>query len=147
MVLSKACSYGVLATLYIARKEGEGYVSIKKISEELKISFHFLTKILQTLTENNILESFRGPRGGVRLKKRPEEVTLLDIIKSIDGGDVFTECLLGLPGCGEAKPCPMHEYWSVARGQLEENFRNKNLAQISERIDELKLRLSNEIYR
>lgn len=147
MVLSKACSYGVLATLYIARKEGEGYVSIRKISEELKISFHFLTKILQTLTEDNILESFRGPRGGVRLKKQPEEVTLLDIITSIDGSGVFTECLLGLPGCGEAKPCPMHEYWSQARTRLKENFQNKNLAQISERIDELKLRLSNEIYR
>lgn len=147
MVLSKACSYGILATLYIARKEREGYVPIREISEQLKISFHFLTKILQTLNENDILESFRGPKGGVRLNKKPADVTLLDIINAIDGGDLFTECLLGLPGCGVAKPCPMHEYWSEARTRLKENFENKNLSQISERIDELKLRLSNDIYR
>lgn len=146
MVLSKACSYGILATLYIARKEKEGYVPIREISDQLKISFHFLTKILQTLTENEILESFRGPKGGVRIKKDPADITLYDIITAIDGSDIFTQCLLGLPGCGEAKPCPMHEYWSVARTRLRENFENKNLSQISERIDELKLRLSNDIY-
>ncbi len=146
MVLSKACSYGLLATLYVARKKDSQYISIREISDDLNISFHFLTKILQTLTENGLLVSLRGPKGGVALAKNPQEVTLLDIIIAIDGGELFTECILGLPGCGVAKPCPMHEYWSEVRQHLQENFGNKSLSDVSERIDEFKLRLSHGLF-
>lgn len=146
MVLSKACSYGILATLYIAKKKNSQFISIKEISDDLNISFHFLTKILQTLTENGLLVSLRGPKGGVSLAKKPEDVTLLDIIIAIDGGELFTECILGLPGCGVAKPCPMHDYWSDVRGHLKDNFGDKSLSEISDRIDEFKLRLSHGLF-
>jgi DNA-binding IscR family transcriptional regulator len=43
MMLSNACEYGLRATFYLASLKPEGYVSIKKISEELDISFPFLT--------------------------------------------------------------------------------------------------------
>ncbi len=142
MVLSKACSYAILATLYISRKNSGDYVSIKEISKQLNISFHFLTKILQTLTEKGILESLRGPRGGVRLARYPSDLTLLDIILAIDGPELFTECILGLPGCGVAKPCPMHEHWEKIRNDLKARFASKTLADISERVEEFKLRLS-----
>lgn len=146
MVLSKACSYGLLATLYVARKKDAKYISIREISDDLNISFHFLTKILQTLTENGLLVSLRGPKGGVSLAKNPQDVSLLDIIVAIDGGELFTECILGLPGCGVAKPCPMHEYWSDVRKHLQENFGGKTLADVSERVDEFKLRLSHGLF-
>lgn len=146
MVLSKACSYGILATLYIARQKDSDYISIREISDELNISFHFLTKILQTLTENGILFSLRGPKGGVSLAKPSKDITLLDVVLAIDGGDLFTQCILGLPGCGVAKPCPMHEYWSGVRTHLQENFGAKTLSDVSERVEEFKLRLSHGLF-
>lgn len=143
MVLSKACSYGILASLYLARNnERNEYISIKEISDDLDISFHFLTKILQTLTENGIVVSLRGPKGGVNLDQDPRETTLYDIIVAIDGPDLFSECILGLPGCGQAKPCPMHDHWQAERDQLKESFKSKSLADVSNKIEEFKLRLS-----
>ena len=144
MVLSKACTYGILASLYVAREatRSKDFVSIGRMSKELNISFHFLTKILQQLTSAGILVSMKGPKGGVALKRNPEEISLVDIVVAIDGMGLFTDCLLGLPGCGEEKPCPVHDDWAHIRAELFHTFRGKNLAETARRIDDLNLRFS-----
>ena len=63
-LLTKSCVYGLRATLYVASFCGERhFVPIREISEKLGLSFHFLTKILQKLTEAGLMESYRGPSG------------------------------------------------------------------------------------
>jgi len=143
-MLSKACTYGILASLHVARKasRSKDFVSIGHMSKELNISFHFLTKILQQLTMAGILTSMKGPKGGVALKRNAGEISLADIVAAIDGGGLFTDCLLGLPGCGELKPCPVHDEWAGIRTRLFQTFRDKNLAELAQRTDELDLRFS-----
>lgn len=141
MLLSKSCEYGMRATLYLATLNKEGYVSIREISEELDISFHFLTKIFQKLTQAGILSSFRGPNGGVALAKPPSEVTLFDIVVAIDGPDLFHECVLGLPGCGNRRPCPMHDSWATERSRLRAMFSQTRLADAATDVARLDLRL------
>jgi Rrf2 family iron-sulfur cluster assembly transcriptional regulator len=145
MLLSKSCEYGLRAMLYLASLGDEGadgagadeapdptreYVSIGAVSDELGIGFSFLTKVFQQLNDAGLLISKRGPGGGVALTRPPEQVPLYDIIVAIDGDDLFEECVLGLPGCGEAEPCPLHDHWTEARGQLETTFRNTTLAEV-----------------
>ncbi|TNE70637.1 Rrf2 family transcriptional regulator [bacterium] len=141
MVLSKACTYGILATLYVA-KENKEFVPIRELSDELHISFHFLTKILQQLTAQGLLISLKGPKGGVKLAKDPATITYYDVIRAIDGDEVFTECVLGLPGCGHEAPCPIHEFWSPTRDLLKTTFVSQSLEESAYQINELKLRLS-----
>lgn len=126
-MLSKSCEYGLRAMLYLSLREQPGYVSIGTISDELDISFPFLTKILQQLNEAGLLTSQRGPKGGVALTKSPAEISLYDIVVAIDGDDLFEECILGLPGCGEAHPCPVHDHWADERDRVERLFRNETL--------------------
>lgn len=115
-LLSKSCVYGVRAVLYVAgRPMGERYVSISEIAEQLGLSFHFLTKILQGLTERGILVSYRGPRGGVALGRPASRITLLDIVEALDGPEMFRSCILGLAECGARKPCPLHREWARQR--------------------------------
>jgi Rrf2 family protein len=110
----------------------DGYVSIGTISEELDISFPFLTKIFQKLNKADLLESRRGPNGGVALTREADNVTLYEIVVAIDGPDLFKECVLGLPGCGEAEPCPLHEQWTDQRSRVETMFRGTSLAELPE---------------
>ncbi|PQJ33687.1 transcriptional regulator [Salinibacter sp. 10B] len=131
-MLSKSCEYGLRASLYLASLEQEGYVSIGTISEELDISFPFLTKIFQKLNDAGLLDSRRGPNGGVALTLPAEEITLYEIVVAIDGDDLFEECVLGLPGCGEAEPCPLHEQWADERDRVENMFQNTTLAELPE---------------
>lgn len=130
MMLSKSCEYGLRAALYLASLDEEGYVPISTISEELDISFPFLTKIFQKLNDAGLLTSQRGPKGGVALTKAADEVTLYEIVVAIDGDDLFQECVLGLPGCGDAEPCPLHDEWAEERSRLETLFRNASLAEL-----------------
>ena len=131
-MLSKSCEYGLRASLYLASLDRSGFVSIGTISEELDISFPFLTKIFQKLNDADLLESRRGPKGGVALTTSADDVTLYEIVVAIDGDDLFQECVLGLPGCGEAEPCPLHEQWADERERVETMFRETTLAELPE---------------
>lgn len=140
-MLSSSCEYGLRASLYLASLGREDYVSIGHISEELNISFHFLTKTFQKLTEAGLMESQRGPSGGVRLAQPAQDVTLKDIIVAIDGDELFTECVLGLPECGNARPCPFHDRWAAERKRLEAMFMTTTLEEMAEQIEAFDYRL------
>lgn len=129
-MLSKSCEYGLRAALYIASLDQEGYISIGTISEELDISFPFLTKILQKLNDAGLLTSQRGPKGGVALTQPADEVALHEIVVAIEGDDLFQECVLGLPGCGDAEPCPLHDEWVEERERIKSLFQEATLAEL-----------------
>lgn len=132
-VLSKSSEYGLRALLYLTVKgQEQEFVSIKAMSEDLDISFHFLTKILQALTQADMLTSYRGPNGGVAFKIPPDSIMLGDVVRVLEGNDFFETCLLGLPGCGEAVPCPMHRFWMEIRGALQQEFDTTSLAQMGQ---------------
>ena len=142
-LLSKRCVYGLRATLYlVAHQEGQGFVSIKDIAEALAVSFHFLTKILQQLTEGGFLLSARGPSGGVMMARPAKEISVLDVIECLDGPDLFQACVLGLEGCNDHKPCPLHASWASHRAELHRLFSRTTLNQLGRETLELSLRLA-----
>ncbi|MDR8390762.1 Rrf2 family transcriptional regulator [Aliifodinibius sp. S!AR15-10] len=144
MLLSKACIYGMRAALYLASSSNDRFIAISQISEDLDISRHFLTKILQQLTKADIMESMKGPKGGVRLKGSGDEITLVEIVAAIDGMDILTECALGLPGCGTAKPCPLHDQWADTRDEIRKMLEDTTLTDLSRKGKEGNLRITED---
>lgn len=142
MLLSSACVYGLRASVYLASVSRESYTSITQISDELDISRHFLTKVLQELTQADLLESMKGPKGGVRLLAAPDNVVLLDIVAAIDGLDLLTECALGLPGCGSEKPCPIHDKWAETRDEIRKMLAETSLHDLVTKGKEGNLRIT-----
>ncbi len=141
MILSRGCEYGLRAALYLVSLGADGFVPIRKLSDELDIEFHFLTKQFQHLSEAGLVHSQRGPKGGIALAKPAGRITLLDIVLAIDGPELFQECVLGLPGCGEREPCPLHGAWATERERLRMMFMNTSLSEMAERIGKEKYRL------
>lgn len=144
MLLSKSCVYGLRASLYLATREKGEFIPIKKMSDKLEISFHFLTKILQQLTADGLLESFKGPNGGVRLTKPGNKIALIDVVLAIDGPKLLTECALGLPGCGLKNPCPLHDKWAETRDSIREMLQNTTLKGLAEKGKLENLRLTED---
>lgn len=130
MYLSKSCELAIQAVLYLAEQEGDGFVSIKQISAEKDIPFHFLGKILQKLTQQSLLNSHKGPRGGVQLARSSDKITIYEIVEAIDGLDRFKRCVIGLPTCGGDKACVLHEQWSENRNNVIEMFKNMTIFQL-----------------
>ncbi|EOZ96824.1 rrf2 family protein (putative transcriptional regulator) [Indibacter alkaliphilus LW1] len=110
------------------------YVSIGEITKELNLSFHFLTKIFRELTNKGILYSYRGPSGGIALAKPSDQIMLIDIVLALEGEDYFDNCLLGFPGCGVEKPCPVHNFWKGIKEDIKSHLCNTSLAQLGEKI-------------
>jgi Rrf2 family protein len=142
MLLSKSCEYGIRSALYLASRPEEDFIPIRVIGSALGVSPHFLTKILQRLTQVGIMKSLRGPKGGVALARSPSEVYLHEIVIAIDGPGLFTECILGMPGCGEGRPCPLHEQWGATREQLYGMFSDLTLEELGHRIISNNLRIT-----
>lgn len=144
-ILSKSCVYGLRAVLYVSSfSEERKFVPIREIAEKLGLSFHFLTKILQQLTEAKLMDSYRGPNGGVRLTRDPAKLTLLDVVKAIDGDDLFKTCVLGLTECSEKRPCPMHGIWGRRRAELMQSLGEMSLDTLYDPVKRSELRLSDE---
>jgi len=142
MLLSKSCVYGLRASLFLAARDKNGFMPIRKMSDKLEISFHFLTKILQQLTAAGILESYKGPNGGVRLMRSGEKISLMEVVIAIDGDYMLTECALGLPGCGIMKPCPIHEKWAETRDKIKNMLESTSLSELSKKGKDLDLRIT-----
>ncbi|MDX1586150.1 MAG: Rrf2 family transcriptional regulator [Balneolaceae bacterium] len=142
MLLSSSCVYGLRASLYLAANQNGDYISIGEMSDKLDISFHFLTKTLQQLTNAGLMESQKGPKGGVRLTKKGSNITLYEVVEAIDGSDLFTECALGLPGCGREKPCPIHDQWADARDGIRDMLQETTLIELAEKGKNLNLRIT-----
>ncbi|MEO0556692.1 MAG: Rrf2 family transcriptional regulator [Bacteroidota bacterium] len=132
MILSKACEYGVRAMLYLASAPRDTYVASRAVSEDLGLPYSFFAKVVQTLAHSGLLSSQRGPSGGVALAKDPSEVTLAEVVTAIDGETLFTECVLGLPGCGQEKPCPLHAQWTFTRTHISAFFQTATIASLME---------------
>jgi Rrf2 family transcriptional regulator, iron-sulfur cluster assembly transcription factor len=145
MLLSKTCDYGIRAALYVAGQKEREFVPIREISDGLQISFHFLTKILQILTNCGVLKSYRGPNGGVTLATPPEAVSIMQIILAIDGNALFKDCVLGLADCGDHQPCPMHHFWQEERSRISDLFSSTSLADITKEIAAHNYRISGSI--
>ena len=142
MLLSKSCSYGIRAAIFIATQNDQQYVPIKEIADNLNISFHFLTKILQILTKAGIVDSVKGPKGGVGFKKNPNEITILDIIHAVDCDNIFDDCVLGLPGCSDDNPCPMHGSWGILRKDLYNMLQKETIEDLAIQVKNKSIRLN-----
>ena len=144
MLLSKSCVYGIRAALYLAVQNRERYTPFKQISDSLNISFHFLTKILQVLTQAKIVESVKGPKGGVAMTQ-PGKTTVFDIVYAIDGSEVFDACVLGLPNCSDDNPCSLHSIWNLTKENLKQDLQSQNLNTLAKQINDGSIRLTDII--
>lgn len=106
-------------------------IELSKIAAEYDIPKHFLSKILQQLVKGKLLSSTKGPSGGYRLIRHPDEITLIEIVEIIDGTDVFYECGIGFKKCDDEDPCPFHDDYKTVRDKVKQLFETKTLGELS----------------
>jgi len=122
MKLSTKGKYGVRAMYEIAKHTGKGPITIKEIAERQGISFSYLEQILYRLGKANLIESVRGPAGGYLLARNPSELTIGDIVRTLEGPIALSHCLE--PGesaeCYQADDCVARMVWAKVGAKIEE---------------------------
>jgi len=139
-MLSAACRDSIRAMIYIANlskssKYKDKFISIYKIARDLGLSFYFLSKNIQKLVKAGLLESHRGPQGGVKLLRPPSKIRLIDIVAVIDGMDFFNNCILGFEECSDENPCSIHSLWADKRKQILSMFEKTTLEDAIKNIE------------
>ena len=89
MSYSLSFSKAVLVVIFISDKIRQGqyeFLSTKTISEVLNIPRPTLVKIMQALSIAGIIETKEGKQGGIRLMKKPSDITILDILNAVESG-------------------------------------------------------------
>lgn len=136
-MFSTSCHYGLQAMLYIAIHYHEGKsVELSTIAIKQDIPKHFLSKILQLLVKQKLLTSMKGPTGGFKLARPPEKIRLIEVVKAIDGLEIFNQCGIGLKKCNDDNPCPIHHDYKKIRDRIRQLFEQETLQGLSEDVKE-----------
>ena len=91
MKLTSRSEYALLALVYLARHEGEDYLSVDTVSQAQGIPPKFLEQILLALKRAHFLRSSKGQHGGYQIAKSPKQISLAEIIRLFDGALAPTE--------------------------------------------------------
>ena len=84
MRIQASTRYALRVMQYICMYENK-IIRAKELSEELDISYLYIMKILGALKGNNIILSIQGCQGGFQLKRKPQEITVLDVFTAMEG--------------------------------------------------------------
>ncbi|MEI3613293.1 cysteine metabolism transcriptional regulator CymR [Pseudogracilibacillus sp. SO30301A] len=85
MKISTKGRYGLTVMIELARKYGEGPISLKSIADDKNLSAHYLEQLAAPLRNAGLIRSVRGAYGGYILAKEPENITAGDVIRVLEG--------------------------------------------------------------
>ncbi|NJN18708.1 MAG: Rrf2 family transcriptional regulator [Oscillochloris sp.] len=85
MRISSKGDYGLRALFDLAQRYGEGPIQSDEIASRQGIPVNYLNQLLITLRRAGLIDSLRGPQGGHLLARKPEQISLLDILTVLEG--------------------------------------------------------------
>jgi Rrf2 family protein len=131
MRISAKTDYAVRAVVELAAASDEHPVKSERIATAQDIPLRFLENILVQLRQAGIVNSRRGADGGYRLAQAPEEITIADVIRAIDGplAGVGGERPEKLTFHGTAEP--LRDVWVAVRASLRDVLEHVTLADLA----------------
>ncbi len=122
MKISTRGRYGVLAMIVLAEQHGSGPTSIKEIVEQQGLSHSYLEQILGPLRRAGLVRSVRGPEGGYLLARTPEEISVGDVLRVLEGPLVPVDCVEEEQNiqqtCERQDACSARQVWMSLKKSL-----------------------------
>lgn len=118
MKVSTKGQYGIRAMFDLATYYGKGPVPISKIAAHQGVSIAYLEQLFSVLRKAGVIESVRGAQGGFTLTKRPEEITLGDILIPLEGQLAPVKCVSHNEECESISKCPSWIIWKKLNDRI-----------------------------
>lgn len=113
---SKGCENAVRVLIRMYRSKKDRNLSIDEICKKENVPVWATRKIFQSLVRKGVLRATQGPGGGYRFKVPQKKLSLLTIVRYIDGKDTLTGCVMGFGNC--QNKCRLHQMWGQIRRQI-----------------------------
>lgn len=128
MQVTRATDYAVFGLIHLAENQSGGELTLlSDVAEKQNVPESFLAKIFQSLVKAGLATSHRGSRGGFRLARAPEKITVCDIVEAVEGPIALSRCLVHQDLCPRERFCPLERVWGRAQDQLVEVLKGTTL--------------------
>jgi Rrf2 family protein len=131
--LSKKTEYALIAARHLALNNSGHYSTAKEIADNYQIPYQLVAKVLQNFAKNKIASSFQGVKGGYKLNKLPENITLTDIINAVESNFQLTDCMLeegSESNCTHLDCCKIRDPLIGIQRKIDDAFKQTSLKQI-----------------
>ncbi len=129
MNFNKTTEYTLRILSYMASDEEKLY-SANEIFETLNIPFRYLRKQLTILSKSGLMISVQGIRGGYKLAKPIQEISLLDITAACGEDFAGNICFFGINDCCFGTKCAMHDKWAGVKENIRRVLESTTLADL-----------------
>jgi Rrf2 family transcriptional regulator, nitric oxide-sensitive transcriptional repressor len=126
-MISQTAEYALRAIVYLAGQDTPQ--TTQQIAAVTRVPAGYLSKVLQSLARGGLVHSQRGLHGGFTLTKSPKQLTVWEVIDSVDPIQRIRTCPLGLKSHG-VNLCPMHKRLDDAMAGVEKAFRASTVAEL-----------------
>lgn len=131
MQLTRAADYALRAMIHMAGLPAGHRVSTSELAEAAEVSETFLSKVLQKLVTRGLVVSFRGQGGGLQLALPASQISVLDVVESIEGPIALNCCVNPIEGCKRSPWCAAHAVWFEAQNRVRETLEAAKLDRLA----------------
>jgi Rrf2 family protein len=128
MKLSTRGRYGVRLMVDLALHYGDGPIYLKDIAGRQGISEKYLWQLINPLKATGLINSTRGAHGGYALGKRPESISLKEILQVLEGSLCLVDCVDNPSLCERAPSCISRDIWGEASRDMQRTLEGTTLA-------------------
>ena len=136
MKISTKGRYALRLMLDLAIQPGDSAVPLRDVAERQEISDKYLEQIVTQLARGGLVRSVRGAGGGYLLTRTPEEYTVGEILRQLEGNLAPVSCVSGGSCCGRADRCVALEVWQQIQDAVDSVVDNITLADLVKRYHE-----------
>jgi len=137
MQITRAGEYAVLGLMNLARRPAGQVAMIDEVSRGEQIPRSFLAKIFQQLAKGGLVRSTRGAHGGFVLARAADQITVLEIVESVEGRTVSQICKLAKPDCKHVGGCALCGLFEQAQDGLKDVLLRTTLFDLVRQQDDL----------
>lgn len=129
--ISKLTDYGTVVMTYLARERGRLH-AVSEIAGEIRLAAPTVSKILKQLVREGLVVSHRGAKGGYALARRPQDISMIEIIDALEGRVGLTECGSSPGLCAQEAACTIRTNWQRINGAVRDALAGVTLAEMAE---------------
>lgn len=120
MTISTKGRYALSVMIDLAEHNNGSFIPMKEVAQRQGLPHKYLEHILPALTQNNIVEGVHGKGGGYRLTRKPEEYTVGEILRLVEGNLAPVACLeCGAEPCEKANQCRTLPMWKNLQNMID----------------------------
>ena len=135
MQITNQADYALRSMIYIAQNGHNRLTPSNVIAEEMQISRIFLSRINSELVGAGLIKTRRGARGGIMLAKSPAEISIYDIVTTIDGRINLIHCTEDPESCPLTDTCPYLKFWSETEALIIAKLKSTSLQDMLDQAD------------